>query len=108
MIPYHRRLRACVATGTMVVVAALSVAVPLLDQGSDPAGVVFTDAGAPGYVDHHHDVCLQHSASAWSQSASAEPPTERFVRDDETRVPGARHTGPAVRLLPLSRAPPLI
>ena len=102
-------VRAPVATGLAVLLTALSVAVPLLDLGRSPAGVAVVDPGeAAGYVDHHHGVCLQHSATAWAPAAGTEMPAGRLVREDPG--PGAWTRFPCRSLpsLPHSRAPPIV
>lgn len=109
MIRTRRTLDATVAAALMVAVTALSVAVPLLDRGRDPGALALTEPGATtGYVDHHHGVCMQHSAAAWSPAAGTDLPSARLVREDDAPHPVVRGAGHAARSLPLSRAPPLV
>ncbi|MDX1674070.1 MAG: hypothetical protein R3314_04625 [Longimicrobiales bacterium] len=108
MFRLSRRTGAPVATVTAVVVTGLAVGVPLLDQGRAPGPVAFADTAEAGYVDHHHGVCLQHSAEAWSWARGAELPAERFVREADTPRRGGDHFGRCAAALPQSRAPPLV
>ena len=102
-----RRLRATVAATTMVVVTALGVAVPLLDRGWDAGGLALSEPGHPaGYVDHNHDVCVQHSATAWSSAAATELPSERFVRQADAPCRVVVHPQTPLSSLHHSRAPP--
>ena len=109
MFPLSRKTRARVAALVAVVLTALSVTVPLLDRGLDPGALALTEAGeAPGYVDHHHGVCLQHSAAAWTPAVGAELPTERFGRQDDAPCRAGVHTGGPSLTLHRSRAPPVV
>lgn len=109
MIRPTRRLRAFVATLTAAVVMALTVAVPLLDQGRGGAPTRISESGTPaGYVDHDHAVCLQYGATAWSPAEGADAPSELFVREDDPVRDAARRTDRAFRSLYHSRAPPSV
>ena len=108
MYLFSRRARAHVAAVTTVVVAALSVAVPLLDQGRTPGAVAFAGSAEAGYIDHHHDVCVQHSAGAWSATVGAELPSEQFVHEADTTRRGDDHGARPGPTLPQPRAPPLV
>lgn len=105
--------RACtfrphVAAVVMAVLTTLSVVVPLLDQGRHLGGERLAEAGTPpGYVDHHHGVCLQHSAAAWSPAKGAELPSAVQVRENETFHYAALCPGRSARSLHHSRAPPV-
>lgn len=104
-----RTIRARVAATLVVVVAALSVAVPLLDRGLGAGTVALTEPGAaPGYVDHHHIVCVQHSATAWSAAAGAETPLERYVAQAEPPHAADQRWDRCTRSVHHSRAPPLV
>lgn len=104
-----RGFRAHVAAVTLAVLTALSVAVPLLDQGRPEGGVRLSEPGTPaGYVDHHHGVCLQHSAAAWSPAEGADLPSELLVPEAEP-LPRAEHPpGRSCWSTAQSRAPPLV
>jgi len=109
MFPLPEPTRARVAAVLMAVLTALTVAVPLLDLGRDPGALAFTDADhTPGYVDHHHGVCVQHSAAAWTPASGAELPSERLVRQDDAPLPVVVHPIAATLTAHHSRAPPLI
>lgn len=104
-----RGFRAHVAAVTLAVLTALSVAVPLLDQGRPEGGVRLSAPGTPaGFMDHHHGVCLQHSAAAWSPADGADLPSELLVHEAEP-VPGSVHpSGRSSGSTHHSRAPPIV
>ena len=110
MSPSSRPGRATVAAVTAALITALSVMVPLLDSGRVPGPVAIAETGAAGtgYVDHHHGVCLQHSAGAWTQTPGAELPSERFLREHDTPRATRHCSGYNARSLHFSRAPPLV
>ncbi len=109
MSPDPHKTRGLTAATTAVVLAAMIVAVPLLDRGADPGALALSDPAATvGYVDHHHGVCLQHSASAWSPTALAEFPIERCVQQTDSPSRALAPSSPSLRLLHHSRAPPLV
>lgn len=104
-----RAIRAPVAVVTAVVLMALSVAVPLLDQGRHGGGVALAETGAPaGYVDHHHGVCLQHGAAAWSPARGADLPAGVLVQESDTPRDAARNAGRSAGSPHHPRAPPLV
>lgn len=108
MNPLSRSLRARIAAGTAVLLTALSVVVPLMDRGQDLTAVALSDPGqTAGYVDHHHGVCLQHSATAWSPAARADLPSERFTPHSRTPPRATHWPGRPVRSVHNSRGPPL-
>lgn len=109
MSSVSRRFQATIAAGLMVAVTALSVAVPLMDRGRELGMRSLTEPGAaPGYVDHHHSVCVQHGAAAWSPVGETPLPSARLVREDDAPALVVHRTGSAARSLPFSRAPPLV
>lgn len=110
MRPLSRPGRAIVAAVTAVLITALSVMVPLLDSGRVPGPVAIAESGAAGagYVDHHHGVCLQHSAGAWTQTPGAELPSERFLHGQDAPRATTHCPGHTARSLHFSRAPPLV
>lgn len=109
MIPVARTLRSRTAAAMMVVVTVLSVAVPLLDQGRDPGALALSEPGeTTGHVDHHHAICLQHGAAAWSPAGGTDLPSQRFVRQADSPCRAMVHVGEATPSLHHSRAPPLV
>lgn len=104
-----RALRAHVSALTLAVLTALSVAVPLLDQGRPEGGARLAAPGTPaGFVDHHHGVCLQHSAAAWSPAEGADLPSELLVREAEAPWGAAHRSGRPSWSTHHSRAPPIV
>lgn len=104
-----RPLRAHVAAVTLAVLTALSVAVPLLDQGRPEGGVRLSAPGTPaGYLDHHHEVCLQHSAAAWSPAGGADVPAELLVHEAEPLRGAVHPSGRSSRSPHHPRAPPFV
>lgn len=102
-------VRASTAAALMVVVVALSVLVPLLDSGRDPDALAFTEPGqSTGYVQHHHGVCVQHSAAAWTAAVGADLPTEHLVRAADTPCRVVVDPTPPTLSSHRSRAPPLV
>jgi hypothetical protein len=104
-----RGYRAYVAAITLAVLTAMSVAVPLLDQGLPEGGSRLSAPGtAAGYVDHHHGVCLQHSAAAWSAAEGADLPSELLVREAEPLRGTVHPSGRSSWSTYHSRAPPIV
>ena len=109
MYPYSQRARAAVTIVTAVVLTVLTVVVPLLDRGQAPGPVAFaTESSAPGVLDHHHGICLQHGAAAWMVGSGAEAPSSIEVRADDALPVMVRAATATAVPLHLPRAPPAV
>ena len=109
MFSRSRVLRPLVAVVVAVVVTALMVAVPLLDQGRDPGALAFAESGTTtGYVEHHHGVCLQYGAAAWFPALAADLPSELLVHETDDLDDTAYRAGRSFLAFHHSRAPPTV